>query len=570
MWTTLRTGLANPGRANSGLPALVLLLVTVLVTWPTAAQLGVAVPGHPMSDVADHLQGSWWFTQELLAGRLPLETRVTHMPPGGALWYVDPIGALLTLPLLGLGPLAAFSLAVMMQVWGGLFAAFLLARDEGADRAGAVVGALVYGASAYVVSLLYIGTTEYLNLAALPLFWMGARRSLRAERTPWGTVGLTALMGAWAAIGASYHGAFVVLLLGILLVTGEGRLAARLLRLGSIGVGLVVLAAPVLGLAWSTLHAPDAVIRADTAPGWSFARLPALDLLTLIRPGDYYFPDLRPQGNLGIIHVNYLGLLALGAAGLTLWRTRARRPALALGLAILIAAGPVLCVAGVLPMVAGRTVPLPAAILYLVPPFSMIHHPYRLVVLPLVLMVPLVARAVTGWRAALLGAGMLAEILLLSPAVFPIPTMTVSLTPTWEAVPEGGVWELPPEAKLGNRAYIARQVLHERVIPYGVNQLLPPAWRDNHFVRGVMGCLQMQRRGVSRDGGPPAPRWPPADPAQVAVDRQVWLDSGYSTILLHLPDVTGTERRCLEAQLGPGVVVGEEEVWVVRGGVTAE
>ncbi len=82
------------------LPALVAFAaVAVLVTWPTAATLGAAVPGQPTSDVYDHLWGAWWYAYELGRGHLPLRTDVSHWPPGGLLWFIDPLGGLLSLPL---------------------------------------------------------------------------------------------------------------------------------------------------------------------------------------------------------------------------------------------------------------------------------------------------------------------------------------------------------------------------------------------------------------------------------------------------------------------------------------
>ncbi len=547
--------------ARSAPAALFLLGVALLLTWPTAWELGVMIPGHPMSDAAEHLQGSWWFSRELAAGRLPLETRLTHWPPGGALWYVDPLGALLAWPLQGFGPLAAFSLAVIVQVWAGLLAAYILARFEGADRHGAVAGALVYGASGYVMSLLYIGTTEYLNLAALPLYWIALRLALR-HGGKW--IVAAGVLGAWATLGAAYYGAFAALLTGIALVVepgGEWR--RRLARAWGVGLVLVGLAGPGLALAWSTLHADDAVIQAATAPGWTPGSLPAIDLRTFFWPGGYYFPDNRAVGNAGIIHVNYLGWAAILAAA---WRLRhmgeGRRAALlGLLLAMVLAAGPTLCVSGHLPRLGGATIPLPAAILYYLPLFSMIHHPYRLVVLPLVLLVPLVARAVTGWRAWLLGALVLAETLWLSPAVFPIPTLKVEVPASVLALPEGGIWELPPEFHTANRAYTAAQVLHGRVIPYGVNQFLPPAWRANHWVRSVLKCLKLEKRSIGRDGGPPAPSFGPADPLEVGAGLVAWKDAGYRHVVLHLDAVNPAERHCLELRLGAGRLVDRVELF---------
>ena len=81
------------------------------------------------------------------------------------------------------------------------------------------------------------------------------------------------------------------------------------------------LGALLLGLAWQTLSAPDAVIRPETAPGWSYTSLPLTDLWTFFHPS-YHFPNLARMGNQGILHANPLPYLGTLAAGISLWKEK--------------------------------------------------------------------------------------------------------------------------------------------------------------------------------------------------------------------------------------------------------
>ena len=70
---------------------------------------GTGALGHPLGDTADHIQGMWWFGSELLAGRLPLQSTLTHGPGATPLWFIDPVSATLALPFRFLGPAGAYN-----------------------------------------------------------------------------------------------------------------------------------------------------------------------------------------------------------------------------------------------------------------------------------------------------------------------------------------------------------------------------------------------------------------------------------------------------------------------------
>ena len=122
-------------------------------TWPLARDLvaigpATTVPGHPQSDAADHVWGYAWWVGEVGAGRLPVLTTRSHWPPGGSLWFVDPLGALLAAPVLALGDaLRAATWRVFAGVLGGALATYVVAYRWTRARSASVLAAVVFSCS---------------------------------------------------------------------------------------------------------------------------------------------------------------------------------------------------------------------------------------------------------------------------------------------------------------------------------------------------------------------------------------------------------------------------------------
>jgi hypothetical protein len=530
----------------------------VLATWPAALHLGRAIPGAATSDAYDHLWGYAWFASKLAHGELPLRTTTSHWPSGGLLWFVDPVGALLSLPFQAIGGAAVgYTFAVLLQLWGGMAAAYAVAWADARDCAAAVLAGVIFGASPYAVSLVFSGTVEYLNLAPLPLFWLTTRRALAggARRDAL----LAAACWAWATFGNFYYAAFCGLLFCIALLVERGRGMAVLERAATVLLGYAALAGPLLAVAGWTLSSPDAVVAQESAPGWSYRSLPATDLLTFLRPGDYYFPDNRQMGNFGIIHVDYLGWVAVFAALVGAWRAPAVR--LPLGIAMVLALGPTLAIHQAPVMVAHTPIPLPDTLLYLPgSPFRFVHHPYRLVVLPMLFLGLAAARAVVGRpRIAIALAGaVLAETLLLSPAIHPLPMADVTTPAFYREVRDDtsvrGIWDFPPNYHAANRWYEALAVTHGKRIPYGVNAFLPKAFASNHLVRTLMQCLKKPALAtIAREGGRPLDAFlqrPVA--AKVEAGRAELVEWGYDIVAVHTDALAAREATCVDAALGGG------------------
>ncbi len=547
------------------LPFLLLVaLVAGLALWP-APLLRVPV-GHPLSDLADHYWGTWWWGGEVLAGRLPLHTTITHLPAGQPIWYVDPVGAAVGLLLRPLGFPAAYDGVLLVQaIAAGLalyLAAWRLTAHRGASTAAGVAGV----ASPYLLGLVHSGLLEYAGLAAPVLFVLMAIEALEGRRLAW--LGVAAALAA-CTLQAFYYGAFAALLGGCLLLGDRPALRLRRLLPGLLA-GLA-LSAPILWVAGASVFGGAGAVTPETAPGWTQPVAPAVDLSLFLRPGRHTFPDTPALGNPGILHVHYLGwvLVGLGVAGLLRHPrlTPHRFAFLAFGV---LAMGPALAWGGQPVTVGGTAVPLPLALLYRIPgsPFALVHHPYRFAAF-LVPVLALGAAATVArlrpWAVVPVVLAFVAEGLFASAVPWPLPTADPSPPPIHADLPgPGGVLDWPPDATAANRAYLLWQVSHGRPIPYGVNAFLSHALEEDPPVAELLGTLADPGRRVRNRDVPGDPRFPP--PRRDGVTRLASM--GLRWVVLH-PDRAGAgERTAAEAVLdrwfGPAVVtLGGASAWAV-------
>ena len=302
--------IARPAVAAGLLGAIVLVLVGPSQPWS-------APIGHPTSDMSEHLHGMWWFGGEILQSRWPSFSANTHFPAGTPLWFADPIGGLIALCLRPLGPIMAYNGVILIQLWAAGLSAWAMTRDLGASDAGALVAGVFMCCSPYLLGLSHSGITEGLGIAPLVLLiWALLRATGRhsSEDPPsrWSFlwVGLMLVL-----VGLQSP----VYLVGGLLVCGActlGCFKKLPQRLGMLAGALAVAVGPMLWLRQSieaTLGRGNRV-AGSLAPGWQPEGLPATDLLGFVRPGAYYFPDTPALGNPGVLHVHYLGWVALIAA----------------------------------------------------------------------------------------------------------------------------------------------------------------------------------------------------------------------------------------------------------------
>ena len=543
-------------------PLFCLLAVLLLLFWPLS--LTHAVIGHPLSDMSDHLWGAWWWGGELLRGRLPLETHISHLPDGSPLWFVDPVGAALCLLLRPLGFPLAFNLTLLITVGAAGVAIYGLAWRTLARRGAACLAAVALMASPYLLGLLHSGLTEYLGLLPPVLFVGLLWGALEGRSRPW-----------WAGVALAactlqsfYYGVFAVLLAACSLLGADWW--RRLRVVAEVVVSGLLLSLPLLWAAGGTVFGAAGAVGQGTAPGWDQAMLPATDISLFLRPGRHYFPDTPAMGNPGILHVHYLGWVLVLLAG---WgythhpRLRSHRGSVLLYATATL--GPALAWWG-RPLLWGRQpLPLPLAVLYQLPPWNLVHHPYRLVSFLVILLALGAAGAVSLWgRWAWVGAAaaLLVESLLFSPAVWPLVSTPWGVPSVYEALPEGGgVLDWPPDGTRWNRLYQLWQVEHGRPIPYGLNVFLTePVLRDPLVARLLLELDNPMARARNRDVPRPLALTPP-----VVGESSRLADMGLRYLVLHRQALAAGEWegsvRCLDDGLGaPLLTMGDERVWTLR------
>ena len=489
------------------------LLGAVLITWPAVLDLDGGLIGHPGNDTWNHVWGFWWYADAFAnRGGLPLHTGLLNYPSGGTLFFIDNFNALLSIPLQWLFSLpVTYNLLVIGAVAWTIFGAWMLAHHVLRDPLAASVAAAVYGCSAHLLGQTYNGITETVNAGWIPLFVLALMRTLERPRLGRGLV-MGVVLGC-CALSNFYYGLFAILL-GIVAVLHQAIRDPWRVNwkhfLSAAAAGAVLFAGmvlPVLQVLSMSMDAADAMVSRDPQFVWdSLLRHNITDVVSFFKPGKHYSPDLKAQYGEDLIIVIYLGWVALGLAllGFALHR---RRKETAIWWWILVvfwvfSLGPYLHVDGEYVRVAGRTVPLPFLPFFeAFPIFSRISHPFRFVV-PAMLGLGILAgdgarlllrglspAARMIGTACLVGA-ITAEVLLASPAVWPLPRAEATIPSAYDELEApGAVLDLPITVPNLERAvYTYYQTAHGRPSPYGLNEPLPGPLRRNrltHFLVNI-------------------------------------------------------------------------------------
>jgi len=199
-----------------------------------------ALIGDVNSDLWKHLWGFWWVGSSLLdQHQLPLATQLLNAPYGGNLYFIDPLNALLSIPIQVLGGrgvqgvVVSYNLLILWNLVLGGVGMYFLARRLSGSGPGALVAGTVYGLSPYVLCYVASGVTEALNIGYLPLYFLFLLGTVEGEgRLDWLWAGIFLFL---TTFGCWYYGIFAILLtftylVWWLLVTapeGETSLAFR-------------------------------------------------------------------------------------------------------------------------------------------------------------------------------------------------------------------------------------------------------------------------------------------------------------------------------------------------------
>ncbi len=492
-------------------PVLALLgswLLAALLTWPAVLDLSGGMVGHPGNDTWNHAWGFWWFSDSVAnAGGLPTHTRLLNYPDGGTLFFIDGYNAVLAVMLQWFFSLpTTYNLLVMASLAWTAFGAWCLGWHVLRDQVGAAVAAVIFGSSAHLLAQTYNGITETINAGWIPLYVLALLRLLERPRLLNGLLlGLT--MG-FCALANFYYGLFAIVLTALVVIHRLVREPRRtrwkpFFGFAATGAALsIAMVMPVLNELSRTLDADDAMVSRDPQFVWeSLLRHNITDVLCFVTPGNFYSPDLKASYGEDLLIVVYLGWVAMGLAALGVVLRRRRRE---LGLwgwvfavFLVFSMGPYLHFGGEYLRLDGRLVPLPFLPFFKAfPLFDRISHPFRFVV-PATLALGILAghgarlllrglhrpgRLAGG---AVLCSAVLAEVLLGSPAVWPLPRSDARVPSVYADLEgEGAVLDLPITVPNLERAvYTYYQTDHGLPTPYGLNEPLPRRLRQNRLTR---------------------------------------------------------------------------------------
>jgi len=443
----------------------VYFLLAVALTWPASLPGSGMVPGAERTDLYNSLWSMWFFQDAVWNGDLPYATGLLDHPRGGALLVADLPAAFwgsLLVPLLGLP--ASYTVLVLVRLALAGAAAHGLAREWlGPGRAAWVAG-VAFETAPVILSGVHNGTSEAFSAAPVALAAWAALRLVRGGG--WGRVVTTGVALLLAGLASWYAAVAAFVFAGAILLASPGhqtwrrRLAALVLGLGLVlplAAGFHAASTGKGNLVGIKHEAELAGVRRTTG---------AADPRGWLAVGDFRSPDFRTMSRYDeqFIHCHYLGwpVLVLGVAGLARRREGWQAVALAGGVGLVLAMGPVVSMGGTPWIVLGdRAVPLPYFLVERLPGFSSLSLLWRLAVGPALALALLSAAAVAGRRgavpAALAAIGI--DLLLLSPLGRP-GSAPGSIAPAVHALagaPEGAVLNFPV---VGGRAYLYEQTAH--------------------------------------------------------------------------------------------------------------
>jgi hypothetical protein len=504
-----------------------------------------------------------WFVDSLANARLPWVITGAAYPEPRVLYYVDPMGAVLSAPLQLLSPAIAYNGLHFIQLSLLAFCSWGFAR---------ALGGKGWLAAAAMCTLPLLQTE--LHNGVVEACWMApiaAAGWAAAKRSKW-----TGVLIGLAAIGTPYHGVGAALIAGTLLLSGgrdgSGTWKERAIDLGlAAGLSLLLALPHYAGIA-AAFESPQAFVNRPLFEAFNdpSMRINATDPRALLHPGDFWSrpPDLDNPLSAPWKHTPYLSWVLLAG---TLFGLRGERraswlllPALALLIATL--GFYVWWDESWLLTDDGRKYALP---LYWVSKWSrvsLVHHMRFAGGLALILAV-LADRSLGQWKGVLWGAAALVTIehLFLAPGAWPIPTSPSQLPPAHEATTalSGGVIDLPADSGAANRTnrYLYWNTLHERPVPW-VNKVGHQGTASTNAA--LRTWVLLSKDGPIVPGSPGVPD-PQADLKAATAELKA---QGYGMVLLHRdmlaePKLEGEIKRALRPVLGPGQKVEGGWLWVL-------
>ena len=525
-------------------------LLALCITWPVILSPRSLLVGHPGNDNWNHVWGYWWVSEALSNGQWPIDASKLAFPNGGTLYFIDTIQAIFAWPIeLMFGATAAFNFIIIIQLSICGLGAWLLAYKVSSDAWASFIALFLFEFSPHILGQTFNGISETVCAGWFPLtIWALLRlmeRPTIKRSIALGLIGGICILTSW------YYGLFAAFASIVIIVWSlvyrfwlyEWKKISPKIEVAAV-ISLTIIIGPLMSFRMS-LSAENAIVTRDPAfVERSLLNHNITDIVAFFNPTQIPSPNLLELYGEQLMIVIYLSWIALGLSFYALFSQRNKQ-----GFGVWIwlfviffvfSLGPYLHVGGEYLLIGGKRVPLPFLPLYkLFPIFDRISHPFRFVV---GLHVALSVLATVGFRLLFRSRGLLfrqgalvgilfliiAEVHWFSPAQFPIPHSDSRIPEGYSTMledsVEGAVLDLPISVPNLERAvYVWNQSVHNRAIPWGLNEPLPQALRQNLLTQTLLQIEATQAISL-------APVLPELD---LVISSRVLARQGYRYIVVH-------------------------------------
>ncbi|MCL5035571.1 MAG: hypothetical protein M1269_00500 [Chloroflexi bacterium] len=193
-------------------------ILSLIVTFPLVLYLKSTIIGDFAGDMWKHIWGFWWIKDNLINYHtFPNKTELLNYPYGGAIFFIDSLGAILSIPLQFIfGLTASYNLMILFNLTLGGVGMFLLARYLSKNVVAAFIAGVIFAFSSFTMTQIESGVTEVLNIGWVPLYILYFIKTMK-ERSLLNPV-LAALFLFLSTFGSWYFGIFNILFTVIFLL----------------------------------------------------------------------------------------------------------------------------------------------------------------------------------------------------------------------------------------------------------------------------------------------------------------------------------------------------------------
>ncbi|MAY82258.1 MAG: hypothetical protein CL930_15940 [Deltaproteobacteria bacterium] len=447
--------------------------LALLVLYPGWLTANTRLVGHEGLDVWSHAWGIRWIFNALMDGNVPWDVDGLAWPRGGILWYIDPLGALVSLPgQMVSGPVLGHNSILFLQIALAGWAAFGLSRALGGRG---YIAATALATAPTFLAEIHNGTVEACWIGLVPLaVWA-------AVRNRWWCGSLVGL----ASLATPYHGIAAALLVGTVLLFAPHEKQPphwpTRLRRTAMAAGLaMVVALPAFLILKASLDDPLGIAKKSIAMlNFPVFRINAVDPVALFHPGDFWTVNLVGETTTPFRRTPYLGLTILCLSSVLMIRQRKQRWWLIpVFITVIFALGPFLWHDGdFVRTQGGELLALPFR--WVLGFGVVMDHPLRFIsgaVTVLAVLADVTAKKLEGkivlpravWTFCLAGI-VLVEHLVLSPNVWPLSTADGSIPAVYSGLnAPGAIIDLPAARgqSIATNRYLYWQGIHRHPIPY--------------------------------------------------------------------------------------------------------